>query len=64
MNSLRAVVGFLKVVRPLNTFVFHRVPKARVGGGGGGEDEERGGGDPALERGFGGPPQRKFCNSR
>ena len=33
----RAVVGFLKVVRPLNDV--HRVPKARVGSGG---EHERG----------------------
>ena len=28
----RAVVGFWRVVRPLNAVELHRVPKARVGG--------------------------------
>ena len=30
---IRAVVGFQKVVRPLNTVGVHRVPTARGGGG-------------------------------
>ena len=47
----------LEVVRPLNTVGVHRVPTAREG-------ERTIGGDPPLERGFGGPPPTKFCNSR
>ena len=46
----RAVVGFLKVVRPLNAVDVHRVPKARVGG-----EHERGYGPLSLG-GYGGPP--------
>ena len=47
----RAVVGFLKVVWPLNAVDVHRVPKARVreGRGGGGEHER--GVSPHLVRG-------------
>ena len=41
----RAVVSFLKVVRPLNIIGVHRVMNARVGGGEGGR-----GGGRALSR--------------
>ena len=46
----RAVVGFLKVVRPLNAVDVKRVPKARVG------ESTTGGTPPLLLGGFGGSP--------
>ena len=55
----RGVVGFLKVVRPLNAVDVHRVPNARVGGGGG---RAREGVSSLSLGGFWGPPPWKFCN--
>ena len=45
-----AVVGFWKVVRPLNAVDVHRVPKARVG------ESARGGTSPSRYEGFGDLP--------
>ena len=55
MYTNRAVVGFLKVVRPLNAVDVHRVPKARAVGGGG--ESMRGVRPPLVRgRGVGGSP--------
>ena len=50
----RDVVGFWKVVRPLNAVDVYHVPKARVGG-----EHERGY-NPLLLGGFGGSPPMKI----
>ena len=50
----RAVVGFLKVVRPLNAVDVHRVLKARVGG-----EHERGYA-PSCKGGLGDLPHANF----
>ena len=53
MCPYRAIVSFLKVVRPLNAVDVHRVSKARVG-------KRTRGGKPPLVRGFREPPHENF----
>ena len=53
-ERVRAVVGFGKMVRPVNAMGIPQGPKARVGG-----EHERGE-FPLLVRGFGGFPPKKI----